>query len=296
MTLDGLVTTTGVSFEPWLERDVVHLDGQYATGTEARRVIELLERVREAAGMRMFARVVSENQFPTAAGLASSASGFAALAAAAVGAAGLRWDDAQLSRLARQSSASAARSIFGGFVELPKGRPGQRSLAAKPLFPRSHWDVRMVLALTAKGKKKVGSTTGMERSRKTSPFYDAWIEAAPTYSRRIKNALRRKDLDRLGQAMEQSTFAFHACAMASDPAILYWQPGTLAALATVRRLREERAISAFATMDAGPHVKVLCKSSDVGIVRRALTRTDGVLQTLVCKPGPRVRVKRTRTT
>ncbi|MFW6051136.1 MAG: diphosphomevalonate decarboxylase [Myxococcota bacterium] len=294
MTLDGLVTETTVAFEPWLDHDVVHLDGRYASGEEARRVVELLDRVREAARMHMAARVVTENRFPTAAGLASSASGFAALAAAATRAAGLVWTDAQLSRLARRSSASAARSIFGGFVELPRGRPGRDSLAARALHPRGHWNLRMVLALTAKGKKKVGSTSGMERSRRTSPYYEAWVEAAPKYARRIKRALADKHLDRLGRAMEQSTLAFHACAMASDPGIIYFQPATLAALTTVRRLREDRGIPAYATMDAGPHVKVLCRGRDADAVRRALGRTEGVLHTLVCRPGPAVKVKRAR--
>jgi diphosphomevalonate decarboxylase len=294
MTLDGLVTETAVAFEPWLERDVIHLDGRYASEAEGRRVIALLDHVRASASLEMNARVVTQNHFPTAAGLASSASGFAALAAAATTAAGLAWTDAQISRLARQSSASAARSLFGGFAELPKGRLGQASLAARPLFPASHWDLRMVIALTTRGKKKVGSTEGMERSRKTSPFYDAWVEAAPTYNRRVKAALKKRDLDALGRAMEQSTLAFHACAMASDPGILYFGPATLAALATVRRLREERGVACYATMDAGPHVKVLCTKKQAPVVRRALGRTEGVLSTLLCRPGPGIKLAKQR--
>jgi diphosphomevalonate decarboxylase len=294
MTLDKLVTETTVAFEPWLEHDVVHLDGRYAAGSEAKRVEALLDRVRDAGRVRMYARVVSHNRFPTAAGLASSASGFAALAAAATTAAGLAWTDAQLSRLARQSSASAARSVFGGFVELPKGRLGQASLAARPLFDASHWDLRMVIALTAKGRKKIGSTAGMELSRKTSPYYEAWIDAAPRLTRTIRSALAKRDLPALGRAMEQSTLAFHACAMAADPGILYFGPATLAALTTVRRLREERGIACYATMDAGPHVKVLCAAGDAPGVRRALARTDGVLATLVCKPGPGLKVRKKR--
>lgn len=285
MTLDGLVTETTVAFEPWLEHDVIHLDGRVATGAEARRMTALLEEVRGAARMGSHARVVTRNDFPTAAGLASSASGFAALAAAATSAAGLRWTDRRISRLARQSSASAARSVFGGFAELPRGRPGVGSLAARPLHPASHWDLRMVIALTARGPKKVGSTEGMERSRRTSPYFEAWVEAAPRYNRRIKAALRQRDLDTLGRAMEQSTLAFHACAMASDPGIVYFGPGTLAAFATVRRLREERSLPCYATMDAGPHVKVLCAKRHATTVRRALARTEGVLSTLVCRPG-----------
>jgi len=291
MTLDGLVTKTRVRFDPSLEADVVHLDGRVASAAEAARVVELLERVRGLAKTSVFAEVHSENAFPTAAGLASSASGFAALSAAACKAAGLDFDEKRLSRIARRSSASAARSLFGGFVELPAGKPGNDRLEAKPLFGPEHWDVRIVVAVAAKGPKKVGSTEGMERSRLTSPFYDAWVSDAPRLARRVRKGLKDRDLELLGRAMEQSTLAFHACAIASDPGILYWQPATLAAFATVRRLRDEKGISVWATMDAGPHVKALCHAADARRVRAALKKTEGVLSTLVAKPGPGVSVK-----
>ncbi|NOY92042.1 MAG: diphosphomevalonate decarboxylase, partial [Deltaproteobacteria bacterium] len=217
---------------------------------------------------------------------------FVALAAAACGAAGLDLDHKRLSRVARRSSASAARSLFGGFVELPAGKPGDDRLAAKPLFGPEHWDLRIVVAVAAKGPKKVGSTEGMERSRRSSPFYEAWVQDAPRLARRVKKGLKQRDLELLGRAMEQSTLAFHACAIASDPGIVYWQPATLAAFATVRRLRDERGISVWATMDAGPHVKALCHASSARRVQAALRRTDGVLSTLIAKPGPGVSVRR----
>ena len=119
MTLDQLVTETKVRFDPSLRADSVRLDGRRASTGEAARVVAMLDRVRREARLRSYARVSSHNHFPTAAGLASSASGFAALAAASCAAAGLRRSSRRLSALARQSSASAARSIFGGFVELP---------------------------------------------------------------------------------------------------------------------------------------------------------------------------------
>jgi len=289
MTLDGLVTETEVRFDEALDRDEVHLDGRLATPAESKRVVDMLDRVRAAAKLEAGAYVASKNRFPTAAGLASSASGFAALAAAATRAAGLDWSEKKLSALARQSSASAARSIFGGYVELPAGKPGNARLAAKQLAPASHWDLRIVVAVAAKGPKKVGSTEGMERSRKTSPFYDEWVAAAPRITRRIRKALKEKDLDRLGAAMEQSTLCFHGAAMTATPPIVYWQPPTLAALHEVRRLRDERSISVWATMDAGPHVKALCHADDAAKVRRALARCEGVLKTMVTKPGPGLR-------
>src|SRR5690606_33734462 len=170
-------------------------------------------------------------------------------------------------------------------VELPKGKPGDAKLAAKPLHDADHWDLRIVVAVAAKGPKKVGSTEGMERSRRTSPFYEAWVDSAPRLANAVRRGLRDRRLDVLGAAMEQSTLAFHACAMASAPGILYFQPATLAALATVHGLRDA-GVSVYATMDAGPHVKALCAAKDAPRVRRALAETQGVLNTLVTRPGP----------
>ena len=291
MTLDQLVTETKVRFDPSLGKDAVRLDGRRASTEEAARVVTMLDRIRSEAGVRTFARVSSHNHFPTAAGLASSASGFAALAAAASAAMGLRQSGRRLSALARQSSASAARSIFGGFVELPAGKRGDADLAARPLAPANHWNLRLIVAQTVPGPKKVGSTEGMERSRKTSPYYSTWLERAPTWARAIKRAIKDRDLDSLGHSMEQSTLAFHCCAITSDPPIFYWAPETLTVLDTVRGLRE-RGISAWATMDAGPHVKTLCDANDAARVRQALDRTRGVTRTWVTKPGPGVEVAR----
>jgi len=291
LTLDQLITETRVRFDPSLATDLVRLDGRRASATEAERVVKMLDRVRREARLRARAQVTSHNHFPTASGLASSASGFAALAAAAWTAAGLRFHARRLSALARVSSASAARSVYGGFVELPAGKRGDVDLAARPIAPPAHWNVRLVIALTEPGPKKIGSTEGMERSRKTSPYYLAWLDQAPKWSRTIKRSILNRDLATLGAAMEQSTLAFHCCAMTSSPPILYWAPATLAALGTVRGLRE-RGVSVWATMDAGPHLKALCGVGDAMRVRQALDRTAGVTRTWVAKPGPGVEVDR----
>jgi diphosphomevalonate decarboxylase len=268
LTLDQLVTETEVLFDPSLDEDLVRLDGRRANEQETRRVVEMLDRVRREAKLALRARVSSRNHFPTAAGLASSASGFAALAGAACGAAGLKPSPKALSAMARASSASAARSIFGGFVELPAGKKGDRDLSARQIATESHWNLRLV-----------------ERSRKTSPYYDAWIEQAPRWARAVKRAIRDRDLDALGVAMEQSTLAFHCSAITAQPPIFYWAPATLAALQTVRGLRAQ-GVSVWATMDAGPHVKALCERDDATRVRQALERTEGVRRTWVAKPGP----------
>ncbi len=290
LTLDELVTETEVCFEPGRKLDELLLDGRRATAAETQRVTELLDRVRSDAGIEHRATVTSTNHFPTAAGLASSAAGFAALAAAATAAAGQEFNLTRLSALARRSSASAARSVFGGFVELAAGAPGEDGLAAKPIAPRRHWDLRLVLALTAAGPKSVGSTQAMERSRTTSPFYDAWVASAPRWCDAVKQAIHERELEMLGTAMEQSTLSFHCCAITSQPSTLYWTPATVAALQTVTSLRA-KGVPVWSTMDAGPHVKALCEADDAIRVRNAMRQTPGVLRVLVATPGPGLEVR-----
>src|SRR5690606_26258272 len=146
LTLEGLETHTEVTLTD-ASIDEVVLDGTIASEKETKRVTKMLDRVRALAGSERRARVVTENRFPTASGLASSASGFAALAGAACAAYGVDADEALLSRLVRAASASAARSIFGGFARLPASVPDDDSLAAGPLFGPEHWDARLVIAL-----------------------------------------------------------------------------------------------------------------------------------------------------
>jgi diphosphomevalonate decarboxylase len=291
ITLDPLVTETTVVFDDALTEDAFELDGEPARPRELARVSDLLEEVRREAGLTAKARVSSVNHFPTAAGLASSASGFAALAGAASAAAGLEPTLEELSARARRASASAARSIWGGYVELPAGRPGQDELCGRPLAGPEHWDTRVVVAVTAEGRKAVGSRKAMGESRHSSPYYGAWVDGAKRMSAHIIDALVEKDFERLAPLVEQSFLAMHAVAMTALPPILYWQPGSVAALSTVRRLREDEGVPVCATMDAGPHVKALCPADAAERVERELAATEGVLRTLVARPGPGIEIE-----
>jgi diphosphomevalonate decarboxylase len=287
MTLEPLVTETTVEFRSDLARDEFELNGEPALAAELGRATSLLDRVRVESRLDQRARVSSKNQFPTASGLASSASGFAALAAAARSAAGLPFDAQAVSALARASSASAARSVFGGYVELPAGQVGDDSLAAQPLFAPDHMALAIVVAVTAEGRKSVGSTDGMTNTRDTSPYYEAWVRSAPAWNEEVRAGLASKNLSRIGRAMEQSTLAMHACGLAAAPGLVYWQPATLAAFARVRELRNQ-GVEVYATMDAGPHVKALCHAQDAVAVVKALGEVPGVLRTLLAGPGPGV--------
>jgi diphosphomevalonate decarboxylase len=288
ITLAGMATTTVVELDPKLEADELSLDGEATGGRPLTRVSDLLDRV--ANGERARARVESGNDFPTAAGLASSASAFAALAVAANAALGAGKSAAELSDIARQVSASSGRSLFGGFVVLPAGVEGQDVLSAEPLAPSDHWDLELVVAVTTEGKKDVGSTEGMIRTAETSPLYDGWIGGAPAIFETIREAVLACDLERLGPAVEQSALTMHASALAAAPGLLYWNGVTLEAMHAVRRLRAEGCL-AFFTIDAGPHVKVICRSADRPRVSEALAAVPGVRRTIEAKPGAGARVE-----
>jgi diphosphomevalonate decarboxylase len=285
MTLDAMHTETSVCFDPALKEDVLELNGVVASDKPLTRARTLLERVRAEAGTRAFARIVTSNNFPTASGLASSASGFAALAVAARAAIGLPRDPVRESALARASSASAARSLFGGYVALDKGAEAARPIAGAEQLP-----LALCVAVISESAKAIGSTEGMEHTRQTSPYYAAWISHAPDLAARVETAINAADLETLGPLVEQSSLLMHASMMGAAPAIIYFKGTSLDVLARVRRLRDE-GCAAFCTMDAGPHVKVICAPDNLEHVRRALAETPGVLRTLDCRLGPDASVR-----
>ncbi len=280
LTLAGLRSFTEVDFDASLTADEAELDGAVLKARPLARVVELLDRVRARANLAMRARVVSRNDFPTAAGLASSASGFAALALAATRAAGLDLSLEELSDLARASSASAARSLFGGYAALPAG-----ARRAERVAPGDHFPLAMVVTLTTKGPKAIGSTPGMQHTAATSPYYAPWVDHAPKLYEEVRRAVLERDIERLGVAMEHSALMMHASMLAASPAVIYLQPTTLAVMAKVRELRSQ-GTPAFYTMDAGPHVKVLTLDEHAARVAASVGEVPGVERTIISGPGP----------
>jgi diphosphomevalonate decarboxylase len=290
MTLDALRTETELEPSPDPKQaDGFELDDRVVAGDEARKVFRHLDRVWSAAGRtdpRPAALVRSWNRFPTAAGLASSASGFAALTVAAARAFEAELPADVLSSLARQGSGSAARSIFGGFVRLDAGSaPDGSDCRARPIAGSEHWPLTLLVVQTTAGRKPIGSTDGMERCRQTSPYYAAWVETSKADLDAAEAALLRRDLPALGRVVEHSCFKMHACMMATDPALLYWNPTTVAVVQEVWRAREGGQ-PGFVTIDAGPHVKVLCEPTVAPALAGRLRAVPGVLGVLVASPGP----------
>jgi diphosphomevalonate decarboxylase len=288
LTLGPVRTRTSVEWGQ-AEDDFV-LNGEAHKGLAGKKISRFLDLVRERSSGLGGARVLSDNDFPTAAGLASSASGFAALALAATEAAGLRMSPAELSVLARRGSGSAARSVFGGFVRMHAGTRADGSDAlAEQVASAAHWPLTMLLCVTAEGKKAVSSTVGMNTTQETSPFFGAWVETVEPAVESAVAAVQARDFERLAQVAEASALQMHASAMASVPGVLYWNGATVAMIHEVRRWRAA-GIPVFFTIDAGPHVKVCVPQEYTDRVANLAGEVPGVLRVLRTQAagGPRV--------
>lgn len=289
VTLDRLRTRTSVRFDPRLDDDRVELNGAPATGGPRDGVVRFLDRVRARAGTSDRAEVRSANNFPTASGLASSASGFAALAGAATRAAGLALSDRELSQLARFGSGSACRSIYGGFVEWRAGvRPDGRDCYARPLFGPNHWPdlVDLVLLVRDAPVKAVRSADAMQSTVRTSKYFaDRQVEV-PTRIRRIRAAIGARREDRLFPLIMEECDSFRRACETTRPPLDYLTSTSRTILAEVHALNRSagRAVAGY-THDAGAHVHVFTLRRHLGRVRGRLGPLDGVERTLVVRPG-----------
>ena len=282
LTLGGLQTRTQVRFDSGLDRDQLTINDQPAEPAAQERVTGHLNLIRELAGKRVPALVSSQSDFPQEAGLASSAAAFAALTLAGCAAAGLKLDRRELSSLARRGSGSAARSLYGGFVELVAGED-HRSSFAQPLAPADHWKLIDLILLVSRESKVTGSTAG-HAAADTSPLQAARVADAPRRLQECREAISTKDFARLTEVVEQDSDMMHAVMMTSTPALHYLQPLTLAVMASVRSLRA-LGVAACYTVDAGPNVHCLCLPEGEQSLRETLEGLSPNQEILRAMPG-----------
>lgn len=290
ITLERLWTRTWVHFDAAKQADDVTLNGCPASPVVMRRVVAGLDLLRERAAVDWRAEVRSENNFPTAAGLASSASGFAALVVAAAHALQLQPDAATLSRLARRCSGSAARSIFGGFAEWLRGeRADGEDSVAHPLLEGEEWPLQVAIAITTTQGKATSSREGMRHTVQTSPYLSAWTATQEADLAVARRAVQTRDFQALADVAEHSCLKMHALIMASRPGLLYWNGTTLECLQRVRELRRA-GVPVFFTVDAGPQLKAICLPQALPDVIAALKDVPGVQCVLSSGPGPGARI------
>jgi diphosphomevalonate decarboxylase len=280
MNLASLSTRTTVQFDPNLEHDKFKLNDQDIRGEGLARVNRFLDLVRELAGITTKAIVASVNDFPTGAGIASSASAFAALALASTSAAGLELSESNLSRLARRGSGSACRSIPAGFVEWEAGTSDVFSFA-NSFAPPEYWDLSDCIAVVHPGKKITGSSEG-HRLAATSPVQSARVEDTPRRLKICREAILARDFEELAEIIELDSNLLHAVMMTSNPPLYYWLGATIEVMREVLSMRRSGTPCAF-TIDAGPNVHVICPSTEAEQIQYRLKIIPGV-DTILSSP------------
>ena len=288
MNLAGLTTQTCVIFDRDQKRDSLTLNGTPSFGKALLRISGFLDILRELAGKRLFARVTTENNFPTGAGIASSAAAFAALALAASRAIGLNLDESALSRLARRGSGSACRSIPAGFVEWQKGQADADSYAYSIAAP-NHWLLVDLIAIVQSEHKPVGSSEGHTLAW-SSPLQNARVASAPRRLQTCRHAILSCDFDELASVVELDSNLMHAVMMTSRPPIFYWQPVSLILMKLVPHWRKE-GLPVCYTLDAGPNVHLICQAGAAEKVKLLLSDVAGLNQVIQASPGGPARLE-----
>jgi len=282
MNLSNAFTVTSVEFNSRLTSDELIINGSISSRDEIRRVSNHLNLIRNLSKIKDFARVESKNNFPKGSGIASSASGFAALTVAATGATGLQLSEKELSILARLGSGSACRSVPDGFVEWKYGETSEESYADS-LFTPDYWKICDLIAIVGENSKKVSSTEG-HAIAETSPFYKTRIAGMEDKIREIKSAMKARDFTKFGEILEAEAINMHAVMMTSDPPLYYWLPETLKVMAQVVELRSG-GLACYFTIDAGPNVHIICNEADADKIKSKLSEVTGVKQVLVNTPA-----------
>lgn len=280
LALDGLLTETELSPRD-SDEDSFIINDDPISGTGAAKLARYLDLWRNDGHLEGAVEVRSRNSFPTAAGLASSASGFAALATALNELTGTGFDRDTLSRMARRGSASAARSIPGGVAEMPLGEDPASTL----LLPSETLPWGMVVAVVKAPGKEIGSTEGMEMSRTSSPLYDAWLESSEVDFAKLRSALLAQDLQQVGEIAEANMYAMHSVMFSTRPALQYWSETTLSLLREIRAWRS-KGLATWATVDAGPHVAFLAHKDDLEKIVELAEQVPGVVEALSCGIAP----------
>lgn len=284
LTLDEFYTTTTVSFDAQHTHDTFMIDGQSVNEKNYDKLTHFMDHVRQLAHISDAANVTSHNHVPISAGLASSASAYAALAAAATKAAGLSLSRTDLSRVARRGSGSATRSIFGGLVEWHHGTDDQSSFA-EPVTEQVDFGLEMIAIMLDTRVKKVSSRAGMQNVVETSPYYPAWIDVVQRDMVAMKRAIRQQDVRQIGEIAELNAMRMHALNLAASPSFTYFNEDSLKTMTLIHDLRQQ-GINCYYTLDAGPNVKVIYDRIDRERLLTALKQTFRDDQLVVAKPGP----------
>lgn len=281
MSLSNLLTTTTVEFNKELKQDDITINNE-KRANEVEKVSKHLDRIRNLAGIKTFAKVVSINSFPTGTGLSSSSSGFAALTAAAVNAANLNLPEKELSILARTASGASCRSIPGGFVEWLDGNTSQSSYA-KTIFPQTYWEIADVVAVVSQKRKDVSTSEGHAQAN-TSPFMVARVKRMKEKNETVKKIIAQKNFEKFGELIESEALELHAIYITQQPALIYLTPESLMLIKLCRKWREE-GLPVYFTVNTGQDVHLIIEKRNVKKLVNKLKEIPEVKEVIVNYPG-----------
>ena len=279
LTLDAFYTDTEIVYDETLTKDYFYLDDQEIVGKDKERVVRFMDYVRNRYDIKHYATIKSYNHVPTAAGLASSASAFAALAKAST--LHLNLDDIELSRLARFGSGSASRSIYGGFAMWHQGHNDETSYATA--IDMKPWnDIVMIACLISESEKQFSSSEAMYQTSSQSAYFDAWVTQSKKDIVEMISHVKNHNIKAVGQLAQENALRMHASLLAVNQ--WYFEPETIRIMNIIRDLQKE--VPVYFTMDAGPNVKLITTERYVDEVLKVL---KGV-KTVIAKTGPGVHV------
>jgi len=284
VALSGLTTTTTI--RNTLEKhDLISFISGISESSH-KKIIDFIDFFRARYSIKQFFAVTTHNNFPTAAGLASSASGFAALALALNAQCKLNLSEQELSVLARYGSGSACRSIYGGFVVWHKGEKQDGSDSyAEQLFDHNHWpELRILVIVVKNDEKKISSRNGMRITTNTSPSYKNWLSHSEQRVILIIKAIEKKDFELVGTLAQADWTGMQQTMLDAQPQLDYWTTVSHDVMHAVKQLRAT-GVSCYFTTDAGPNVKLICLDKDIPIITRTIKTIRGVLDTIECTIG-----------
>ncbi len=289
LTLDSFWTRARAEASTGIDKVVVH--GEELNPVEEKRVLDWLQAARSVLTLPNAIVLETWNNVPKAAGLASSASAFAAMATA-LARVSLGYDprfnskEDAIKEIARLGSGSALRSLQASFVRLR--RHGSENVAIEKIDTPLEDEIRVIALLLDTKAKKIGSREGMKRVAESSAFYEAWLSEHPTDVENCQEALEKGDWHRVGALMESSTLKMHATCMAATPPFWYFQPDSIKIMNWVTEARlKQKGLSTYFTMDAGANVKIFCLARDLKETGDALQEIVPNAKIQIASKGPK---------
>ncbi len=294
MTINSHLTTrTSVYISDSLKNDEVYLNREKANSGQLSRILRQVNYLRSKGEIPKDAkvRIASTNSFPTGAGIASSASGFAALAFALNEAFQLNYTQKELSILARIGSGSASRSVFGGFSQWNRGvKDNGEDSYAEQLKPESFWpELRDLIVIVESKQKKVSSAEGMQRTVQSVPNYLEKASEAEVRVRTVRDALLAKDFVNLATEIMTDSERMHKLIEHSSPKFSYLGNVSGEIIDTVREFNTEKTKAAY-TFDAGPNAHIIILEKHIEKLKNILRGIPGVIQIVEAGVGGAPRI------